>query len=357
MARRRRRYGTGSVYPKDGRWVAQVVVRGPEGQRRYVTRWRKTEREARAALDLLVSRYSEQRAGDERQLVSRFLADWLEGLRLSPATIRAYRTHITKHIDPILGGIELGDLRIVDVQRLIGELERSGLSAATIGNVVLTLSAALQVAVRDSLVSRNVARLAHRPQVIREPVRAMPEAEAAAILDAASTTPYAALVALLMGAGLRIGEALALDWRDVDFDAGTVNIRKAKTPRGRRLASVAPFALEALRVQRTAARRVGPNEPVFMGERSRRRLTAGTATHAIPWLTVRAGLPRRHAHELRHAHATLLRASGTDMRVIADQLGHANPAITARIYAHVLPGEQKRATDRLGAMLTERLTG
>ena len=99
---------------------------------------------------------------------------------------------------------------------------------------------------------------------------------------------------------------------------------------------------EAIRL----APRIGKREPVFFGVKGD-RLTREVATHALPRLVERAGLRRMTPHVLRHGVATLMVAAGVHMRVVAEQLGHANPSMTAKTYAHVSPGDQRRAVDTL----------
>jgi integrase len=154
------------------------------------------------------------------------------------------------------------------------------------------------------------------------------------------------VVTLLLGTGMRAGEACALDWRDVDLDAGTVLIRSGKTRSATRTVPLPPFVIRALTRHRATTPRYGPREPVFLSPRRSRstraveRLRVDTLTHAFPRLLERHGIERLHVHGLRHGTATLLLARGVPMRVIADILGHSNPALTARLYAHV--GEDSR---------------
>jgi integrase len=116
---------------------------------------------------------------------------------------------------------------------------------------------------------------------------------------------------------------------------------------------VSDDAVEALREALRQAPRVGPDEPVFFeprrprGRRVRDRLRGDSVTHALPRILEAKGLARLTPHKLRHGAATLMLADGTPMRVIAEQLGHRNPALTARVYAHVVPEAQRAAVRSL----------
>jgi integrase len=155
----------------------------------------------------------------------------------------------------------------------------------------------------------------------------------------------------MLGSGMRVGELVGLDQGDLVLDAGFVRIRRTKT--SVRAVPVSDDAVEALREALRIAPRVGPDEPVFFmprlarRQRVRDRLRVDVVTHALPYLLGKKGLPRLTPHKLRHGAATLMLADGTPMRVIAEQLGHRNPALTARVYAHVVPEAQRAAVRAL----------
>jgi integrase len=139
---------------------------------------------------------------------------------------------------------------------------------------------------------------------------------------------------------MRLGEAVALN--QVDVQEGFVRLRKSKTElRAVRLSS---DANEAIWAAVRAAPRRGPNEPVFFGPRRRRdgqldRLHGYSVTRALPAYLERAGLDPITPHKVRHGTATLMVRAGIPMRAVADQLGHANPSMTANTYAHVAPDD------------------
>lgn len=176
------------------------------------------------------------------------------------------------------------------------------------------------------------------------------------ILAAVAGDRNAALYELLLGSGMRVGEALALDWRDVDLERGTVFIRKGKTARAVRTIPVPPTVTASLRAHRTRSATIDPTAPVFVGERKGQRLRVDVALHRFLELLRAAKVPPMRIHDLRHGHATLLLAAGVPMQAIADQLGHANPALTAAIYAHVQPGALRKAVNALDDYIRQEPT-
>lgn len=369
----RRRRGSGTVYPDPvrGGWVASLPVAVRNGKRVRKRARAGSEAEALLRLDELRLRWAPDREADALTLDD-WLGSWLASVRstVRPATWTSYSGHVEQHIAPLLGGIRLRDLRPADVHRLQRELlaktaRRGGqkpdaehahpLSANTVARILTTLRIALAAAVREELVPANVAAMTGKlPRAERPQVEPMTDALLDRYLDAFRETWLGPLVRLLAGSGLRLGEALSLDQGDVEPDARFVRIRRSKTTI--RAVPISPDAAEACKAALSACPVRGVREPLFWSPRPRRngrgrgRLDGGSVSHAVPEIATAAGLPRITPHGFRHGAATLLVSRGAHMRLIAAQLGHANPALTARIYAHVVPESARE----LGAMLEVR---
>lgn len=305
-----------------------------------------TERGARAELERLVHAY---RAGTVPVHVTldSYLRDWLRshGRSVRGSTRTSYTGHVELHISPLLGGIPLDRLQPPDVRRLIDDLERKELSPGTIHRVIGTLRIALNAAVGDRIIADNPAAHIRLPRIEPDPVQALTAIEADAILEAVQGHWCEQIVRLLLGSGMRLGEAIGLDQGDLLLDAGFVRVRISKTRA--RAVPISSDAVAALREALNLAPRIGPKEPVFFGSRKHDRLRGDSVTQAFPRLIERAGLGRITPHGLRHGAATLMLAQGVPMRVIADQLGHRNPALTAKTYAHVIPEQQRAAISAL----------
>lgn len=344
--RRRRRRGEGSVYRSQGSWIARYPLGTVNGKRQSKRVRCHSEREALAELERLRRSYG---AGIEPAsgTLETYLDGWLRahGRRVRASTLVSYRGHVARHINPLLGGIPLSRLRPADIRRLVDDLERKRLAPATIVRVVTTLRIALRSAIRDRLIPDNPADIRELPRVESAPVRPLHHHEADAIVDAVAGTWLESIVRLLLGSGLRLGEAIGLDQGDVLLDAGFVRVRVSKTTV--RAVPVSDDAVDALRSCLASAPRRGPSEPVFFAPRGRGRMRGSSVTHALPRLLEPHGLGHITPHALRHGAATLMLADGHPMRVIAEQLGHRNPALTSRLYAHVIPEAQRSAVGSL----------
>jgi len=177
----------------------------------------------------------------------------------------------------------------------------------------------------------------------RRPPEVLSEAEAIALLKACSSRAPSgvrnrALIAVLWRCGLRISEALSLELRDVDLDAGTVRVRHGKGDRSRTVGldeqTAALLARWLDRRQKIAA---GARAPIFCTLQGG-RLDSSYVRRLLPRLARKAGIDRRvHAHGLRHTYAAELAREGTAINVIRDALGHTSLAVTDRYLRDVAP--------------------
>lgn len=335
MARKRGRRGAGSITRRGDKWQAQWST--TEGGKRVRTsqtfilkgdaEWwlRQAQRGSIPDVDVTVAEY---------------LARWLRGKRDIRASTRAlYESHVRIHIAPALGHHPIGSLRPDHVERFVDGLT---VAPGTVGLILRTLKAALEVAVTRNQIPDNPAATVRAPKVTRAPVEPMTRDMADAILDAVEGEWVEHIVRFLMGSGCRIGEACDLDQRDV-MD-GYVVLRSPKTvPRA---TLVSDDGMAALTEAMVHAPRRGPREPVFFGPKTGDRADRSAVSHAIARTLARHGLPRLTAHKLRHGAATLMLADGHSIKTIAEQLGNTE-RVAAQTYAHVAPDVARSAVRSL----------
>jgi integrase len=352
VARRRRRRGEGSVY-RDGRsWIARWPLGVVDGKRKSERHRFPNEADAKAELERMRRAYA-FRGHPTDITVREYLADWLRHHRrgLRPATSVMYEGNIRRNIVPLIGGIPLARLQPADVRRLMDDAESRGLSAASVVRFVTILRIALKAAMGERLIGDNPASHVRLPRIQNPPIPAMRPVEADAIVDATAGTWVGPIVRLLLGSGIRLGEAIGLDQGDLLLDEHYIRIRISKTME--RAVPISDDAAAALREALALAPRRGPDEPVFYSpHKPRNRMVGTSVSSALPRILRAAGLPPLSPHKLRHGAATLMLQAGIPLRVISEQLGHRNPALTSRLYAHVTPDMQRDAVRSL-----ERRTG
>jgi site-specific recombinase XerD len=177
----------------------------------------------------------------------------------------------------------------------------------------------------------------------RRPPEVLSEAEAIALLKACSSRAPTgvrnrALIAVLWRCGLRISEALSLELRDIDLQAGTVRVRHGKGDRSRTVGlDEQTTALLARWLDRRKKLSPGARAPIFCTLQGG-RIDSSYIRRLLPRLAAKAGIDRRvHAHGLRHTHAAELAREGTPINIIRDDLGHTSLAVTDRYLRDVAP--------------------
>jgi integrase len=181
------------------------------------------------------------------------------------------------------------------------------------------------------------------------------------LLDVARSDKLYAFYALAVTTGMRNGELLGLQWRDVGLDEGTLQVRRTvfnghvntpKTASGSRTIRLSKLAIRALKQHRANAAKERISEWVFSTK-------TGTPisvhnVHNRSWrpMLKKAGLPETtRMHDLRHSCISLLLAQGIPVKVVSEMAGHADVSITLSIYGHVLPDMQSTAADGIDEAL------
>jgi integrase len=339
------------VYRRGSRFVAITQSRGKRTKTYHRTkaeaRRAKAERQLRAA------------PPHSREPFDEYVERWLVEYRgrtaagVSPSTMEAYAPLLRNYAVPHFGRKAIGDIGPLDLRNFAAHLldvaplrpvrGSTRLSASTIRRIMCPLKAMLAEAYELELTRVNAARvrlvLPGAPQRV-EP-RTLSRAELGAVL-AELGEPDRRLFWTLSLTGLRISEALGLQWRDVERTAAPVlHVRRQcrsgvlreelKTPASRRVVAVVPVLYAALLDWEPSSAATAPVFPSAAGTHQdahnvRRRLRCATDGAGVPWAT---------PHTFRHTFASDLFARGYDAAVVATILGHRSEAFTRRTYIHV----------------------
>lgn len=369
---RRRSYGSGSVYrTADGRWRGAAVTVDPAtGKRIRRTVSGSTAADTRRKLDALRavgSPTTTMRTAD-------WLAAWLPTtrLRVVPSTYRGYEA-VVRSITDRIGDVPLGRLTPSDVERMTSAIVAAGRTARTAGMARKVLRLALRQAIRDGLLTRNVAAEARPPRLEPFAARTLTASEARRLIDTTTDDELGPLWAVLLATGLRQGEALGLTWADVDDVARTLTVRRSlvrgwdgkpklgspKSDRSRRtiaLPAAARDAFDRQRARQTVVRDAAGSawqdrDGLVFTDAVGRPLIGRYVTPALRGALARADLPPIRCHDLRHTNATLQLAAGVPLATISRTLGHSTIAITADIYAAVTPDLRREAADAMDRAL------
>jgi integrase len=368
-------------------WSYVIRVHDPESgvsRPRWVGGFR-TEAEAKAARDQArVSARSGQYIERNLITVGAYLDQWLiaHALEIKPKTLQDYRHLINRHVKPRIGGLCLQAVRPAQISKLYRELvttggrDGAGLSPRTVEYVHAVLRKAFRDAVVvEQLLASNPIERAKRPRnAVRERGEVWSTTQVRAFLDQARGHRLFAFYHLASYTGARRGELLNLRWHDIDLATREVRITgsaavvggtriEGTTKTGRsRAVSIDTDTVQVLREHR--ARQVAKQLAVGADWRGADDYVFttgwGEPVHPDTVSSLMADLIRSHneaqdqadkllpharLHDLRHIHATTLLLAGVPVHVVAARLGHADPSITLRVYAHVIREQVAEAAD------------
>lgn len=402
--RPRRRRGSGSVYwdVSRGVWKGSAPAPpGPGGRRRRIRVQGSSEAEVWGLLDA-ARRQGPRRGGRPRETLGDYL-DWFVETHLTrmvqrgavqSGTLRSYRQNLVGHVAVGIGHVRLSMLGPEDVEDLLvwlGEHDRRGpdgtdsgrgLSASTQRTVLVQLRYALQVAVRYKRIADNPAQLVELPPAPTADQRWLEVEEAERLLASVPIDdPLRAFYVMALPLGLRVAEASALQWGDVDLDGDvpTVTVANqlvrvadpaggnvwAMKPRLKRreagevrLVELPRFVVAELRTIRTVQlqRRLalagvwdgrwdlilaGPDGGPVWPDQIRRHLLAACRS---------AGIPRATPHAMRRSAASFLFAKGVTLPAVMHTLGWRSSKVALEVYARATKtslGEAATAMDEL----------
>lgn len=319
-------------------------------------------------------------------------AEWLESLDLANSTISGYTKIIRNHLDPYLGDKGVLDLSTADLNSLYSLLLGKGrkdskhpggsLKGNTVNKCHQVVRSILDYAVTHELIPYNVAR---SPKLSVPSARSMRSqkteievwtiAETKALLEwneCVYNDDLHVLWRLLAMTGLRRGEGVALQWKDIDFANSKLKVVRAadsarskatkstKTYRQRSL-DIDPETLAYLEGHMAQRRQLGmeyvapsafifgtmanelrgPNDVTRRFSKMVKKAQQSVLGGQLPWVTLQG---------LRHGHATHLLEAAIQPKIVQERLGHSNIQTTMDIYSHVLPTIQR---DALSVLMTK----
>jgi len=260
--------------------------------------------------------------------------------------------------------------------------EPEPLSGKTVLNYHRLISSILETAVKWQVILSNPCARVQPPKAERKEARYLDDKEAVLILEKLEREPlkYRALFTLLLYSGMRRGEICGLTWNDVDMKSGVIDVNKSslylpgkgvfddqtKNASSERSIKVPAFVIELLQ----QLRKEQINEILMLGtawegkrdgtgkiftQSTGKPIHPHTVTDWFEKFIARHDLPSACVHSLRHTNATLMIASGVDLRTVSKRLGHAQMSTTANIYTHAIRTADEMAADTLDNILNPSL--
>jgi integrase len=372
---RKRGNGEGGItrHKKSGLYMARYTVDTPTGKKRKTVYGRTREEAHEKLIEALSNRNKGLVFEGDNQTLGTYLADWLRDIEgtIKQRTLENYEYVVRKHIVPELGEVKLKALKPDRVRRLYREKIDAGLSNRTVQLIHTVLRKALQQAVSDEILPRNVCQAVKAPRRVKKEIPPLHPEEVRTLLRAACGDRFEALYVVAVTAGLRRGELLGLRWADLDLERGTLQVRRqlTRTKAGLSFTSPKRGKTRSVRLTQSAIKALRSHRKRQLEEKLRLAglwqdfglvfpSRAGTPMDAdnlvqrsFEPLLKRAELPRVRFHDLRHTFATVLLSGGTHPKVVQEMLGHANISQTMDTYSHVLPDMQDGAISAMESAL------
>ena len=306
----------------------------------------------------------------------KWLSEWLESCIKPSSKCRTYARYseiAKRHVIPNLGDKEIEELTPIALQRYVNRLSECGnlkngraLAPNSVNAIVSVICSSLRAAYDFGCAAVPVGDKIKRPKMQEKKIECFTSEEQRRIEGYILRRQGSMLgVILCLYTGIRIGELLALEWRDVDFEKSELTVSKSchvgrdkngkftritETPKTASSIRTIPIpnqisgTLRALKKDSSAP---------YVISNGGAPISARSYQRSFSLALERLGLPHRGFHSLRHTFATRALECGMDVKTLAEILGHKNPTVTLNRYAHSLREHKKEMMDKVG-MLFER---
>ena len=375
----KRANGEGSIRKcTDGKWLVTFPtgLYKDNGKREYVYRYADSQTEA---AEILRKLQAEKGMGVCQSKGAVKTGDWMEtwiekhkAPRLAPATLTSYRNNFRLHIKPQMGDIPLRDLTTYHIQRT---LDGIGGSLSTFIKNYNIVHGALEKAVELGMIPRNPCKGVTFPEDDKGEMRVLTQEEQKKFIAALEGEYYRAMLLTYLYSGMRMGEAIPLQWSDVDLEKRTIRVNKkaivahnykthsakqevqnfCKTKSSKRTvvitAGLAAILEEHKKEMRDRAEKLGEawSEDGLVFKNTRGNMVyCRNLQESLYKIYRKAGIEGATMHTLRHTYATRCFEAGVDIKAISEQLGHANVKTTYNIYVHLLEDTKAKEIDKLG---------
>ena len=282
-------------------------------------------------------------------------------------TCEKCRKQIENHIVPKLGEYDLEELTAQVLQRFTAELSESGLAANTVNGIISVLKSSLKRAVMLGITNVQCSDAIVRPKAKEKQVESFTKGEQRKmegyIVEKGKDKLFD--IVLCLYTGLLIGELLALTWQDVDFGKGIIAVNKScrdawrdgkyvkgidtpKTENGYRIVPI-PKQL-VTRLKEIKKHSVGE---YIIGGKAEYGAQIRSYQRTFEKLLIKLGIAHKGFHALRHTFATRALEVGMDVKTLSELLGHGNPMITLKRYAHSKLEHKTEMMNRVGRLLLQ----
>lgn len=382
----KRTNGEGTIYKRnDGRWCAAYYV---GNKRKFL--YGKTQKEVKDKLKKLIKKSEVE--GDIEALENKSLEKWIlefleqyKANELKVTTMTTYMTFYRKHIKGAdIGKMGLKEIQTVDLQKFYNKKLADGLSAKTVRHLSVIIREALNQAVRLKYIKSSPQDGVVLPKKEKFTGKTLQQRDVIKLLNEAK---YESLYPLIMTAvftGMRKGEILGLQWKNVDLERGFIKIEKSlcrvadgedekgryrtkvmllepKNETSKRTIPISFNLVNILKTHKLCQEEYKKQAMDFynyeqdlvfanyLGEFMSDREVLREFYNVLD----KYEIPRVRFHDLRHTYASLLMENDTDSKVIQELLGHSSISTTLDIYTHLKMDQKRNSVDKMAEMFID----
>lgn len=365
----KRSHGEGTIYKRsNGTYLAQVTIEGKRVSKTFKLR--------KDAQDWITTISGQVRQGltynSARTTVEELIQEWLElkATKLRTATQESYRRAARLYIIPALGRLKLQEVTAARIQKFYADLDKRGIGKRTIENTHIVFYGFLKHAHHLGLVAQNWAEFVEVPRPGKTEMQVWDESQVSQFLQFVNADPF---YRLAFATGMRRGELIGLQWKDIDWETGMLHVRRQvyrpegggfffqtpKTERGKRGIRLGRGMLDALRyhynytipqMRAIAGDDWQEYDLIFPSSRGTPR-NGMNILKEFQELTKKAGLPQIRFHDIRHTAASIMLLHGEPPVRVAAILGQSVQVLLST-YAHYIPDDQERAASLMDSITT-----
>lgn len=304
-----------------------------------------------------------------------WLNEWLDLYAkpsVKPRTYNQYSNVVKRRLIPNLGEYDMDDLDARIIQRYIVSLSQSGnikngkgLAPNSVNSIILVIHASLSMAYVLGLTKSIYVDKIKRPKTIEKVVESFSAEEQKRIEQAVLKDKRPKMIGLILClyTGLRIGELLALEWRDIDFINCELSVTKTcydgkdefgnfgriiGTPKTETSRRTIPLPKQIIPLLKEAKK--NNNSKYVVGD-GNKLISVRSYQRSFELLLKKQKISHHGFHALRHTFATRAIECGMDVKTLSEILGHKNPTITLNRYVHSFMAHKKEFMNRLGKLL------
>ncbi len=278
-----------------------------------------------------------------------------------PGTLTDYELTFRLHILPVLGDKKLSDITPGDVQAWVDSLSDKQLSPASINKAYRYLKNLLNKAVSNEEIDRTPCHDLDVPSGTRRTVSDILRLEEVQKVLEVADESLRPLVAVLAYGGLRIGEALGLRWKDIDFEARCIRIEETwtknntwstpKSSAGRRAVPMTPRLGAILNDAYNKSGCPSPETVIFSGD-GKRPYDRSNVRRKFNKALNKAGVRHVRIHDCRHTYSTNMLACGCSIKALQNALGHSTATLTLDTYSHYFAESAAEAVSRFDELVS-----